>query len=267
VRNLNLLLFAALVSTSVSAQKLPNKQDAGLRIPADVKIDGKATEWNNTFQAYNNSTDFYYTMANSDDELYVVVQAKDQYVFKKIIDRGLTLSVKNPKNSKIANITYPHTSYTTKDGRVSQSFGINMSVGIDRVSEEEIAGYNNILKSKHKFIKVDGIDGVDSVVSVYNENGIRAAEHFDNNRIYTLEMAVKLKQLGFAANNGEKISFKLKVNTVEGAPVIDANTKMSMIGGGEMSPEMRQEAISYMTEKVVKMYQGTEFSGEYTLAK
>jgi len=123
------------------------------------------------------------------------------------------------------------------------------------------------LKARHKFIKVDGVEGVDSLISVYNDKGIQAAELFDNNKLYTLEMAVKLKQLGLSVDNGAKIQYKLRVNTVEGAPVITADTKMVMMGGSEITPEIRQQATFEMNEKITKMYQGTEFSGEYTLAK
>jgi len=266
MKKLNLFLFAALAFTSASAQKLPNKQETSVRIPADVKIDGKAAEWDGKLQAYSSATDFSYTMANNDDELYVVIQTKDRFVFNKIIDRGLTLSVKNPKSGKTANITYPHTTYAAKNDRVSSGFGIGM-ITEQKLPEEEIARYNKILSNRHKFIKVDGIEGVDSLVSVYNDKGIQAAELFDNNKLYTLEMAVKLKQLGLSVNDGTKITYKLRVNTVEGAPVISANTTMVMMGGGEITPEIRQQATFDMNEKIVKMFQGTEFSGEYALAK
>ena len=137
----------------------------------------------------------------------------------------------------------------------------------EKVPEAEIAGYNKMLSDKHKFIKVEGIDGLDSLISVYNENGIRAAELFDNDKLYTLEMVVKLNLIGISSGDGAKILYKLRVNSVEGAPTIDGNTKMVMVGGGELSPEMRQQATADITEKVAKMYGGTEFEGEYKLAK
>lgn len=263
MRKLLLLFIAALAFVNANAQKLPNKQEASVRIPPNVKIDGKATEWNNKMQADNRTTDFSYTMANNNEELYLVIQTKDRFVFNKIIDRGLTLSVKNPKTGKDASLKFP---YNSEKGRLSSAFGFGMISEIE-VPEAEIAMYNKMLSDKHKFIKVEGIEGSDSLISIYNEIGIQAAEQFDNNKLYTLEIAVKLKLMGFSANDGSKISYKLRVNTVEGAPTIDGNTQMSMVGGGEMSPQMRQEALVYMTEKVAKMYGGTEFEGEYTLAK
>ena len=49
------ILFAVITFTA-TAQKLPNVQATSLRAPANIKIDGKATEWNDKFQAYNHST-------------------------------------------------------------------------------------------------------------------------------------------------------------------------------------------------------------------
>jgi len=263
MKKITLFFLAAWAFLQVNAQKLPNKQEASVRLPSNVKIDGKATEWNNQMRADNRNTDFSYTLANNDEELYLVIQTKDRFVFNKIIDRGLTLSLKNPKSGKNASITFP---YNSGKGRLSSSFGMGM-ITEEKLPEAEIAGYNKMLSDKHKFIKVEGMEGLDSLVSVYNENGIRAAELFDNDKVYTLEMIVKLKLIGLSANNGTKISYKLRVNTVEGAPIVDGNSKMVMMGGGEMSPEQRQEAVAYMTEKVAKMFGGTEFEGEYTLAK
>jgi hypothetical protein len=265
VKKISLLLISALAFLQAIAQKLPNKQETSIRIPSNIKIDGKATEWNNQMQADNKRTDFSYTLANNDEDLYLVIQTKDRFVFNKIIDRGLTLSVKNPKSGKNTSITFP---YDTGKGRLSSSFGL-FGMGMiteEKVPEAEIAVYNKKLSDKHKFIKVEGIEGLDSLVSIYNENGIRAAELFDNDKVYTLEMVVKLKLIGLPANDGTKISYKLRVNSVENAPVVDGD-RMSMVGGGEMSPAMRQEAMAYFTEKVAKMYGGTEFDEEYTLAK
>src|SRR5882757_8506123 len=98
------------VSLKVNAQKLPNKQEVSLRAPVGVKVDGKALEWNNHFQAYNHSTDIFYTMCNDDDNLYLVVQAEDFGTIRKITQGGVTLSIDKPGADNHKNrisITYP----------------------------------------------------------------------------------------------------------------------------------------------------------------
>ena len=67
MKKLQLLLLLVLAFINANGQKLPNKQETGVRIPSGVKIDGKATEWGNKFQAYNKTNDFFYTIANSND--------------------------------------------------------------------------------------------------------------------------------------------------------------------------------------------------------
>jgi hypothetical protein len=51
-------------------------QQVSLHAPANVKIDGKGTEWG-TMRAYNPSTEINYTMANDAKKLYLVVQVSD----------------------------------------------------------------------------------------------------------------------------------------------------------------------------------------------
>jgi len=51
-----LLLIASL---TVNAQNLPNVQKVSVRAPANIKIDGKASEWDDKFQAFNHATDIF----------------------------------------------------------------------------------------------------------------------------------------------------------------------------------------------------------------
>jgi hypothetical protein len=45
---------------------------------------------------------------------------------------------------------------------------------------------------------------VDTLLAIYNENGIQAANAVDNKKAYTFELAVDLKLLGLHADNAEK---------------------------------------------------------------
>jgi hypothetical protein len=56
MKKLQLLLLAVLAFANANAQKLPNVQQVSLRAPANIKIDGKATEWSG-FKALNTATD------------------------------------------------------------------------------------------------------------------------------------------------------------------------------------------------------------------
>jgi len=271
MKKITLLLLSVLAFANANAQKLPGKQETSVRIPANVKIDGKATEWNNKFQADNGTADLLYTIANNDEELYLVVQVKNRYVFKKIIDRGLTFSVKNAESGKIASFTFPYNVVKGTE-RLSLSFIGDMLLTPAKLSDDELAYNNKVLRDSHKFIKVTGVEGVDSLVSLYNENGIKAAELFDNKRIYTLEMTLNLKLLGPSTTNGTKVLYGLKVNPVERGP-ISTTMGMMIIGKGgrdvtaEASPELKAQAEMAANELQANMFGGTEFEGEYALAK
>jgi hypothetical protein len=81
-----------------------------LRAPDKLKIDGKATEWNNQFKAYNHATDVYYTLANNDKYLYLTLQATNYTIVNKILGGGvkLTINTSGKTNFKDAvSITYP----------------------------------------------------------------------------------------------------------------------------------------------------------------
>jgi hypothetical protein len=93
--SVKIFLFFLFCGTSslLVAQKLSNIQSGSLSIPSSIKIDGQATEWGNKFQAYNHSTDIFYSVANNDKFFYVIIQATDADIMKKIIRGGITVSI------------------------------------------------------------------------------------------------------------------------------------------------------------------------------
>ena len=110
VTNSIIFLFVFVVPFLVCAQKLPSKQQAAVWLPSDSKIDGRSTEWNDQFQACNNSTETFYTIANDDKNFYLIIKATDQLVIRKIIAGSITLSISPTGNKKDKNtvvITYP----------------------------------------------------------------------------------------------------------------------------------------------------------------
>jgi len=98
---IKLLFFSlsTLILFNGYAQKLPNKQEASLRAPANIKIDGQATEWNNKYQAYNNATEVFYTIANDDDNLYLIIHARKSRIIEKMMEGGISFTV-SPTNKK-----------------------------------------------------------------------------------------------------------------------------------------------------------------------
>jgi len=81
------------VSIAAKGPRLPNKQKNSVRIPDDLRIDGETTEWNGGFQAYNRTTEVYYTIANSDDKLYLLIHAIKHAIIEKIMEGGVSFTI------------------------------------------------------------------------------------------------------------------------------------------------------------------------------
>jgi len=298
MRNNIKIAFTFLLQTigvTTIAQKLPNVQSASLRAPANVKVDGKTTEWDNTFQAYNHATDIFYTISNDDDHLYLTVQATDPQIVNKIIGGGITFTIQKTgkKNDKDGiSITYPIFDKANRPylrgGGVSkiQSFSSGGGSGETRtmVMDAKPAGgapakmegdsamnaNNKRLADNSKFIKVVGIKDLDTMISVYNADGIKTAELFNTKMAYTYELSIDLKKLGLTVNEITKFAYHVTLNPYN---MFDgANVKVITRDGSAPSPQASAATQELMT-KLAAMNGGgaggspTDFWGEYTLAK
>jgi hypothetical protein len=249
----NRLLISALLLTafySADAQILPKKQKASVRAPANIKIDGKATEWDNKFQAYNNATDIYYTISNDDENLYLIVQAKYHAVIDNMIRGGITLTINHSSKKDDAGhiaITYP----VLRDAAMADVSNMFAHKAIERKEAKQapinVDDLNRLLRDRSKIIYVEGIKAItDTAISVYNDDNIKAAAMFDNHVNYTYELSVPLKYLGLPGD-GSGFSYQIKVN-----PPADVHPT----GHSMPPPPMMMEQEST-----------TDFWGEYILAK
>lgn len=256
------ILFAVLLLMGVitaRAQKLPNKQVLSLRAPANIKIDGKAAEWGDKFQAYNNATGVFYTMANDDENLYLTIKATAPDVIKRILNGSITLTInKEGKNDKGGmSITYPffdgHTPMLEAIFK-NQPQIIEGSASSVSSANEYMDDNNRKLAAKIKYIKVSGIPGLDTLVSVYNGDGIKAAALFDNTMAYTYELAVSLKNLGLSIDNPVKFNHNIRINAVAGhGYTIERNAQ------GKITTYEKTEVDGQLGQAA------TGFWGEYTL--
>jgi len=271
------VLFLIIVSQA-NAQKLPNVQTASLRAPANIKIDGKTTEWDNNFQAYNRATEVFYTLSNDDNYLYLTVQATIPEVISKIIGGGITFTMQK-SGKKVdkdgMSITYP---IFTKDNRPFLGISMRMSMenGVMKsestmppMNDSTINARNAQLREKSKYIGVTGIGKLDSMISVYNEDGIKTAEAINNKGAYTYELAIDLKLLGLSANDLSKFAYHMVLNGL-GKP----GNMTIKIAGGDGSAESKAAAEAATSELMSKLaaangntFSPTDFWGEYTLAK
>jgi hypothetical protein len=244
---------------SVYAQKLPNIQQNSLRAPVDINIDGKGFEWGNSFQAYNHATDVFYSIANDDENLYLVVQSNDINVLFKIFGNGITWSVRqrdSKEGKNQVNITYPilpHTPYLHLSRKKSETEDTTA-----KATDLWIQRNNKLLNDSCKFIRVSGIPGIDTLVSVYNRDGIKTKGQFNTKKAYTCEFSIELKLLNVSVNDNPKLTYGIRINGMK--PII------SIVMPTNPSPE-EAARLDRANQFINKELAPTYFWGEYTLAK
>jgi len=263
----------SLLAYCCAAQKLPNVQQGVLRAPDNVKVDGKPSEWNERFLAYNHATDIYYTIANNNKKLYLTVQATDPNIINKIISGGITFNIcpsvtKDDKTA--ASITYPLFERKNRpifDRRSKTEIG-QASARTTPISDSLLNIHNRLFTERSKFIGVTGVANVDTLISVYNDDGIKAIGLFDHAGALTIEFSVDLKLLHIAPNgfayhiilNGRN-PFEAQM-TGKAASASNANQTATTMGYSDITEAKVRLEMMQSPEQTV-----TDFWGIYTLAK
>jgi hypothetical protein len=211
------LLFI-LPFTSV-AQKLPTVQKDNLHIPANFNIDGKADEWSDKFQAYNQNTQIYYTIANDDHNIYLTIQIPNPNIIYKVIKGGITFTInQTAKKNKgdLPSVTFPVISELGKS-KIIQILGKVQPIVYNRTNivsrKDSITNvFNSQLKQFSKEIKIGGIKSItDSTISIYNENGFKAAGFLNNKCVLTYEFLIPLSYLGLSIENPKKFYYNIQL--------------------------------------------------------
>lgn len=265
------ILFALLsCATAAFAQKLPKIQTASVPAPSNIKIDGKATEWSDKFQAFNRTTEVYYTISNSATKLYLTVQTNERNIIRKIVGNGLTLTITpadKAKNKLV--VTYPH--YAAKDAPVSFNMRDPYLPEKDTVKNNILADsvmneYNAVMNDRFKVIGIIGVPAAeDSTLSIFNAEGFRAAARLDRKLVYTYELAIPLSYIESA--DGKPIKYNIMINGVPG----DVRTVAGRNGrGGRLvytAADGSERTIGGASPDNMSFAYASDFSAEYTLAK
>lgn len=236
---------------SANAQKLPNMQEAGVYAPANVKIDGKTTEWNNQFQAFNKSTSLFYTMANNSNDLVLAIQTTDRATIEKILRNKLTLTITG-KNGAIS-LTTPVAESTDLRGALASS---------KPISDSLLVQLNKGITSKFKEINVTGIAAItDAKIPVYNEYGILVAGRVDNNKAYTCELAIPLKFINPVLGDAGSFNYTILVNGMK-------ISGFTGVDGKKMEPDLAMlSQTTLFGFPFLELYTPTDVSGTYSLVK
>lgn len=263
-----LFLFSSVVSI---AQKIPNVQQISLRAPANIKIDGKTTEWGNKFQAYNHATDIFYTISNDDENIYLMIHAIDPDVLTKITNSGIVFRINTSgkkSDENVVSVTYPI--FDVRYGNKPYIMFDNMAQphaqreASERNPDSLSKVANTKLHDNEKYILIKGMPGIDTLLSVFNRDGIRAKEAFDSTMAYTYELAVPLKYINFKTEGASsKFFYHILLPGLDISKEFGFKTTTDANGSFHIS--VASSAIP-RKEHFNALSSTTDFWGEYTLA-
>jgi hypothetical protein len=260
--NKSLFIFFLITSTffDVSGQEKISKQNNSFKLPINYKIDGLAAEWNNTFANDNKSVGIKYTIANDEEKLYLILKAEDIQVINKIVSQGICFNIKN--GNKNVSVFYP----VYEDGKRPLFLSIKQRKNGDDEQEKLIndslkKSFNSKLIESLQKIGVKGVPEIrDSLISIYNQDGIRANGKFDHQINYTLEIVIPLNLL----NDTKKFDYMIQLNGVPGkVEILEAagGNRIVYIRNGVMY------GIGMATPENYALAYPSNLSGTYILAK
>jgi hypothetical protein len=228
----SLALLATAFVLSAQAQKLPNVQEGSVLAPANVKVDARLTEWGDNLQAYNKTVDLGYTIANDDKNLYLVIKASEPSITNKITAGGinLTINTDGKKSDKEAYIiSFPLVDANSLRNQMSSFRSQPMGMGNDpKADSARLETMRRQAVKTFKEIKLVGFkDIADSVVSIYNTYGIKAAVDYDDKGAMICELSLPLKYFNTSVSKPE-FAYNLKLNGLD----ITAMMNSLMAGAG-----------------------------------
>lgn len=270
-------LLLLLLSASVYAQKLPAKQQSSVRAPANIKIDGKLTEWNNQFQAYNKGNYIHYTVSNDDNNLYLMLRMDEVIGSLKILKGGLIFTV-TPLSKKAGKLAVTYPVVTSKRADEMEMRGSPVSkyntLKFDTVANKAkidalISSSNQEFKEIYNQIQVIGISGTNnSLIPIDNKQGIQVGASYDNKMKYIYELAIPIKYLQEVLNNEKSFKYNIKLSaepTIIIKPEEKNEVKRIRTYDVELSVAGPGRGIAKGDDNF--LFNTTDFSGEYTLAK
>ena len=293
-RNVAHALLFTVISLSAFAQKTAAVQEGSVWAPVNTKIDAKLNEWGDNFQAFNKTTNIYYTMANDGNNLYLAIKSANQANNNKIIGGGITFTVntdgKKKDNEKDAFVMeFPVINY---ENLRTQMMSFRGTVGNNGPPDSAaIQSMRKKAVSAFKEVKLFGFKDIsDSVISVYNEYGIKAFVDFDDKGSLAIEMALPLKYLQITS--GTSFAYNIKLNGINlnkimpgimiaggpggagfGGGNFGGGGGLGSAGGGSSAGVVAgprgggAAGMPRSMDDMMSMLSPTDFWGKYTLAK
>jgi hypothetical protein len=220
-------LFAG-IGTVAEAQKVNELQEVSIFAPHAVKIDGKNFEWKDTDFSANKRTSLSYIISNDDKNLYLIIKSTDVANNSKILAGGITFSV-NPdgkkKEKESITLTYPLASnpFRGQGGGGRRAMGMTMAVGGGGGGRPDVKQRDSFMVARQKTqlttakeIAIKGFKNTtDTLVSIYNEYGIKAFASIDKDNTFFYEVAIPLEALGISIESPKEFAYNIKLNGLQ----------------------------------------------------
>lgn len=277
---LNVTFCTALIaglSTVVQAQKVNELQEVSIYAPHTIKIDGKNIEWKGANFSVNKRTGLSYIISNDDKNLYLIIKSADVANNMKIMAGGITFSV-NPdgkrKEKESISLTYPIAATPTRGqgGRRAMTMAMPMGGGgrpDPKQRDSFMVARQKTQLAAAKEIRINGFKNTtDTLVSIYNEYGIKAFANIENDNSFFYEVAIPLEAFGISVDAPKEFAYNIKVNGLQ-LPGLDGGGfgggRGGRGGGGNFGGGGGGGGRGGFNFQ--DMMSPTDFWGKYTLAK
>lgn len=226
---LNIMLLSGF-SFAANAQKVTDLQEVSIQAPHAVKIDGKNFEWTASDFSVNKRTNISYILSNDDKNLYLVIKSTDVLNNNKIMAGGITFSV-NPdgkkKEKESITLTYPIIHRTAMRGGPGgggrgqfRAMGMAMGAGGGQPNTKQrdsiMASMQKTQLGQAKEIKIRGFKNTtDTLVSIYNEFGIKAFANIEKDNSFFYEVAIPLEALGISTAVPKEFAYNIRINGLQ----------------------------------------------------
>lgn len=246
---------AQLFAQTADQKKLNTIQQASILAPAKVKVDGKLNEWSEGFKAYNRNTRLLYTLANDEKNIYLIAKSTDFTTKAKIIAGGIDLIINTEgkkKDKDAPSVTFPVIEHPERlGGNISDRFE-NRNAGADTQLMHQLHMRTIIAAKQIRVLNIKGI--TDTLISVYNTDGIKTAINFDTDGGLTFEMAIPLRMMNLTPESAQELAYHIVMNGFQPEGGVGGVGG----GGGDGGPN---------TLNMLDLVTPSDFWGKYTLAK
>ena len=260
--------FLYLHPTAAEAQKRQKDiHEDSFLVSSPIKVDGRLNDWQDTLQAFNRTALLGYTIANDGKNIYLAIKSPDAANSSKILAGGITFTVNPDGKKKLTegmSISFP----VIKAGQrtVQRPFArggqmLRTGSAVDSLLIER--GKSQLAQARE--IKVSGFREIqDSLISIYNEYGVKVAAKYDAQGSLIFEVALPLKLVQI--NPGNEFAYNIKINgrtfgsrgyssSQGGSPAARVGRERSGNGG----IEERFQGVGSFSEAI-------DFWGKYSLA-